>query len=48
MLDLREVTSTYTRSNTIEELKAADLTTKFLLDGRDLKSMNNSYAIEFV
>jgi len=44
MLDLREVTTTYTRSNTIEELKAADLTTKFLLDGRDLDSMNNSYA----
>jgi hypothetical protein len=44
MLDLREVTSTYTRSNTIEELKAADLTTQFLLDGRDLNSMNNAYA----
>ena len=48
MLDMSELTKTYTRSRSIEELKAADLTTQFLLDGRNLKSMGVEYVVNIL
>ena len=48
MLDMSELTNTYTRSRSIEELKAADLTTQFLLKGRNLKSMGVEYVVNIL